>query len=50
MVTEKEVVSAAVPPKIKTATIKAIDKGLAISESDYLRKALIEKLEKDGLL
>jgi len=47
---EGEVVSAKVPNKIKTAITKALEKGFAMNESDYLRKAIIEKLKKDGLL
>jgi Arc/MetJ-type ribon-helix-helix transcriptional regulator len=47
---EGEVVSAKVPAKVKRAITRAIDKGLAMSESDYIRDAVVLKLQKDGLL
>lgn len=47
---EGEVISAMVPANVKAAIAKALKQGLAMNESDYLRKATIEKLKKDGLL
>lgn len=45
-----EIVSSAVPPKVKVAITKAIAKGLAVTESDYIRNALVKKLKDDELL
>ena len=50
MVTENPIVSSAVPPKVKAAIAKAIAKGLAVTESDYIRNALVKKLAEDGVL
>ncbi len=47
---EGEVISAMVPANVKVAIGKALKQGLAMNESDYFRKALIEKLREDGLL
>lgn len=47
---EGEVVSAKVPANIKVAITKALKKGLAMNESDYLREAIIKKLKEDELL
>ena len=39
-----------VPPAAKEAIEKAIKAGFAMNESDYVRKAVIKELRKDGLL
>ncbi len=45
-----EQVSGKVPAKVKQAVERAVRKGLAISESAYVCDAVIEKVQKDGLL
>jgi len=45
-----EVVSAKIPANVKTAIEKAVKKGMAMNESDYLRVAVIKKLREDELL
>ncbi len=45
-----EPIAAKVPAKIKRGVERAIRKGLAVSESAYVCDAVIEKVQKDGLL
>jgi|GEM_PF-4822902 len=50
MAEETEAVSVRLPTEITNALKKAIKKGKAVSESDYLRDAIRKKLREDGLL
>lgn len=43
-------INAKVRPIVKNAVLKAVDKGLAQSEADYVRGAVVKELRKDGLL
>lgn len=45
-----EPVSAKVPAKVKRAVERAVRKGLAVTESAYVCDAVVEKVQKDGLL
>lgn len=47
---ENVLIAGRVPPVAKTAIRKAIDKGLAANESDYVRKSVINELRRNGLL
>ena len=50
---EKELsqqIAAKVRPIVKRKVLAAVNKGLAQSESDYVRKWVINGLRKDGLL
>jgi len=53
MVTKEEStepISTKVPGKVKRAVERAVRKGLAVSESAYVCDAVVEKVQKDGLL
>ena len=45
-----EQVGSKVPPRVKQAIERAVEKGLAVTPSDYIREAIIDKLKKDKLL
>lgn len=47
---ESEQIGGRVPPNVKRAIEKAVAKGYAITESDYVREAVVQKLREDKLL
>ena len=50
MVENAVLIAGRVPPAAKDAIEKAVKKGLAANESDYVRKSVIKELRKDGFL